>query len=730
MALRLSSTQEIFQISINPAPVLSILATSPLASGFLNAAYNNAISTTGGVTPLTWVLVANGGGIPAGALAGLPPGLTLNPNNGQVTGVPTLDGAATYPQQYVFTVKVTDSTLPTSQVQTKQFSVTIQKPGVLSITPITLPNGTAVVPYTPLTIGATGGIQPFAWTLIGGQLPPGMTFAANGTLSGIPTLATPSPDEFTVQVQDSEVVPQTATMPFSLTINPGTGNGNSLLSGQYTFLFRGFDSNGLVALAGTITVDGNGKITSGQEDINRNSSTGPQVINNAPITGTYAFGTDGRGTMEFIVTNPQNGVPLTVDYRTVIDSNGNVQFFEDNSTTTTTDTLGTHGEGILKPVPGSNSGSFAGFTGGNLSGNYAFVLNGLDSSGKPEAFGGIVNASGNVGSFTNGISDFNDAGTYSSQAVSGEFTFSGSSGQADLIFVPPGKTQVTLDFTFYFVSPGDLFFVETYSNLSSTVGQAQLSGEMVFQSTNTSFGQTSLNGTSIVTGQGLNGSNASVLAGLLTATACDGATHASLSYDENNGGVITNPMPSFTTGTCAVSSNGRVTFSGFGASAAQTRVAVAYLTAPGEGFVFGSDTAVTTGVLEQQTSALPIVGSSVVDGYTLGMSIPMEKLVTNVVGQTFATAPGGTTMVGTIDENSPPTAADPEGVHTVHPDQSLVATINAIAANGRGTMTANPLVGFPVNLVFYVVSPGSIRAISLDTTGANAPNPVVLTFNH
>ena len=232
-----------------------------------------------------------------------------------------------YPQQYVFTVQVTDSALPASQVQTKQFSITIQKPSVLQITPGTLAPGTVATPYTPVTIGATGGIQPYIWTLIGGQLPPGMSLGANGVLSGTPVLATPSPNQFTVQLQDSEVVPQVVTATLNLTINPGTGNGNSLFSGQYTFLFRGFDTNGMVAMVGTLTADGNGKITSGQEDINRNSSTGPQVINSAPLAGTYTFGTDGRGTMEFIVKNPQSGVLLTVDYRTVIDSNGQRPLF-------------------------------------------------------------------------------------------------------------------------------------------------------------------------------------------------------------------------------------------------------------------------------------------------------------------------------------------------------------------------------------------------------------------
>jgi hypothetical protein len=621
-------------------------------------------------------------------------------------------------------VKVTDSALPTSQAQTKQFSITIQKPGVLQITPAALPAGTAGTPYAPITIGATGGIQPYNWKLIGGQLPPGMSLAANGVLSGTPTLATPSPDQFTVQVQDSEISPQTVSQQLTLTINPGSGNGNALLSGGYAFFFRGFDNNGLVAIVGSIGADGNGTITAGQENINRNSTSGPVVVGNAPLTGSYNIGTDGRGTLEMVVINPQTGVPLTVDYRIAIDSNGIVHFFEDNSTATTTDTLNTHGEGILKPIPGSTSGSFSGFSSSNLSGNYAFVFTGLDSAGKPEALGGIVNASGAGQTFTNGTSDFNEAGTYSSQSVSGEFTFSSSGGQANLVFAPPGKTQVTLNFNFYFVSSSDVFFIETYPNLAATSGMPQLSGEMVLQSTNASFGQTSLNGSSVLTGQGLNGSNASVLAGLLTSTACDGSTHISLSYDENNGGLITSPSPSFTSATCAVASNGRVTFSGFGATAAQTRVAVAYLTGPGQGFTFGSDTAVTTGMLEQQTIPMPAGSSSVLDGYTLGTSIPMEKQVANLAGQVFASGSGS--LIGTIDENSPPSTTT-EDAHSVHANQSLVATINSIAANGRGTLTANSLVGFPVNSAFYVVSPGSIRLIPLD---AGSAHPVIITLDH
>src|SRR5262249_19116366 len=151
--------------------------------------------------------------------------------------------------------------------------------------------------------------------------------------SGTPILATSTPDNFTVQVADSEVTPQVVTQPLSLSITAGSGNGNALISGSYSFLFNGFDTNGSVMIAGSITTDGNGTITGGREDSNRISAPNG-VVTSIPLTGSYSLGTDGRGTMQLVATNPSTSVTLTTDYRIVVDSNLTIHFFENNDITT------------------------------------------------------------------------------------------------------------------------------------------------------------------------------------------------------------------------------------------------------------------------------------------------------------------------------------------------------------------------------------------------------------
>jgi Abnormal spindle-like microcephaly-assoc'd, ASPM-SPD-2-Hydin/Putative Ig domain len=59
-------------------------------------------------------------------------------------------------------------------------------------------------------------VTPFAWTLVGGTLPPGETVFPNGQLYGTPTAT--GTFAFTVNVTDSNG--QTATQAFSLTISP------------------------------------------------------------------------------------------------------------------------------------------------------------------------------------------------------------------------------------------------------------------------------------------------------------------------------------------------------------------------------------------------------------------------------------------------------------------------------------------------------------------------------
>ena len=158
-------------------------------------------------------------------------------------------------------------------------------------------------------------------------------------------------------------------------------------------------------------------------------------------------------------------------------------------------------------------------------------------------------------------------------------------------------------------------------------------------------------------------------------------------------------------------------FTNFGAPA--ERVAVAYLIGPGTGFLLGSDAAATAGMLERQVGT-SFTLSSFQGGYTLGTAAPGDKLVPNLIGQTYASGTGS--LTGAIDE------IDPSNPAHVNP-QSLVANVNSLASNGRGTIGTNPAAGLPGSLDFYVVSPGSVRAISADSNPGNG-HPEVILLDH
>jgi hypothetical protein len=703
---------EPYTISVTPPPVLSITSTS-VPAAVTNTNYAAQVATTGGVSPLTWTLLAGTGAAPFNTL---PHGLGLGTNSGQITGVvPQTYGGVSTAGTYNFKVQVQDSSLPSAQSLQQSLSIVVTTPQPLTISSTVLPTGTTATAYNA-SLQAAGGITPYTWTVTSGQLPSGLTLGPDGTISGVPVLATTSPDNFTVKVMDSEVTPQTLSQALSISITAGSTSGDSLINGSYSFLFNGFDSNGSVAIAGSIATDGNGNITSGEEDSNRSGTN--NLITAIPLLGSYSLGSDGRGTMELIAFNPSTHVSLTTDYRIVLDSSGTIHFIQNNDITTAgvgTDTLGTHGEGIMKPIVGS-------FSGVSFNGNYSFLFAGQDTSAKPAALAGAIRAdgNGNINPAAGGVSsDFNDNGTITSQNISGSFSVGAMNnrGTAEFLFQIPGKSASTLQFAFYFVTPLDIYFVETDSSTTAlSPVYYRLSGEMVAQNSSYAFSNSSLLGASVVSGSGLNGSNASVLAGLLTSAA--GAGAATLTYDENNGGAITSPSPSFS-GTYSVAGNGRVPFTSLG-----SRAAVAYLTGPGQGFLLGGDAAVTTGLLEQQSGA-PFATSSVQDGYTISTSLPVETNVPNLLGQVSSDGAGSVT--GIVDEIDPPLTATPEGKANL--DQSLIAHINFIGTNGRGTATTNSPKGMPATMVFYLVSPAHFRAISADSNPGNS-HPDVLFFDH
>ena len=167
----------------------TVTSPSPLEAA-QGSAFTHQLTATGGTLPYTWLIAS--GALPAGlSLAG-----------GVISGTPTAAG------NFTFTVQVTDS-----QSRTGQKAITINvSPPALSITTSTLANAMRGAAYNQ-PLSASGGTQPYTWTMIGGTLPAGLTLA-NGAISGTPTVN--GNFLLTVQVNDSQS--RTASRNFNLTI--------------------------------------------------------------------------------------------------------------------------------------------------------------------------------------------------------------------------------------------------------------------------------------------------------------------------------------------------------------------------------------------------------------------------------------------------------------------------------------------------------------------------------
>ena len=664
----LTATQA-YTLVVTPAPPLSV-ATSSLANAAQGSLYNVALAASGGVPPLTW-------SISSGAL---PPGLTLTPATGQISGTPTTQG--TFP----FTVEVTDSSLlpppPSehSQTATQLLSLTVGPPSPLSIVTTALPEGESASVYSQ-TINESGGLGPFTWTLTNGILPSGMSLdAATGTISGRATAV--ATNTFTVQVTDSESPPASASATLTISVIAALTTANdALLDNDYVFIFSGYNASGPVVLGGTLQFDGKGDVqgiidSNNHDPEGSTEDNGPGPTEGNALTGTYIMGPDGRGTLNVTVNS------IAYSYALALDGDGNGQFVE-------TDRTATRGVGILRkqPVGAPIYGA------ANFSGNYAFELAGGDSSGKRAAFAGVFQANG-AGLFENGNADTNDAGVVATNVtgVSGSFLLTpnplqNGRGNAS-ISIPNGPT---LSFIFYMITPSDILFLG-FDPLSAS--NPMTTGEAIVQ-TQASFDAGSLMGSSIVTTTGQDTAGESSV--LLAQLSANGVSTISAAINGNDGGSITSTTVA---GTYSVASNGRVSTNGLG-----SQLAVLYLVSPNQGFAIGQDSAASSGLAEAQAAG-PFTAASFNSYFCFGPPLtgspgtgaaPTNSFVGSVVSD------GVSTISGTIGEMT--------GADIANLDLATKGTYT-VNSNGGGFISFGSPPQLPSQFVFYIVSPMEIRAIS------------------
>ncbi len=237
------------------------ITTSSLGDGAVGAPYSATLAASGGDGSYMWAVVA-------GALPG---GLTLTGTTGSITGTPAAPGTSN------FTVEVTTGD---GQTATVGLAMTVTS-GPPVITTTTLAGGILGVAYNQ-TIDANGGNGTYAWAVIAGALPDGLTLGpSTGAITGTPTSA--ATFNFTVEVTSDG---QTDTQALSIVVTGAPlAFARSYLPGGYAGTPYSATPSPATGGSGSIAYS----ITAGAlpDGLALNASTGE--ISGTPTTAGMAF---------------------------------------------------------------------------------------------------------------------------------------------------------------------------------------------------------------------------------------------------------------------------------------------------------------------------------------------------------------------------------------------------------------------------------------------------------
>lgn len=696
-------------LSITVVNALSI-TTSSLPAGTVGSSYNTTVAATGGTTPYTWSWAAQGG-------SSLPPGLSISSSTGVISGTPSTNTGS----PFNVTITVTDATNP-QQTASANFSITITV-ATLTVTTTSsqLPAGTVNTAYpNNVNLSATGGIPPYTWLQTGGTLPPGLSLSTSGQITGTPTTTTGSPFSFTVQVTDSAT--NTATASLSITVNAAptctSGGSESLLSGQYAFVLKGFD-NGTGAgetgpepalVGGVLTFNGSGTISAGAIDMNLNSG----VQTNLAVTSGSIYGvtSDHRGCM---VVKTSAG---TQNYRLSLGNISGTPAVASTGHMVDFDASGPFTAGTLRKQTASAFGTGA----GQVTGNYAFGVSSVQNTaacnngpcgGNFGAVGVFFMSGGNV---TGGEVDFNNNGfldnsptaggnwpTSPGSFTSGSYSISSTNGRGTLTFTPQGSTSA-VNTVIYVVSSTEVLAMDVDSQTSTTGSNTIFAGELLKQSG--SFSANPLSGAYV----GYQSGPSSSVVGDSRVT----LLLISASGNSITGNQLRNDAGSFQSKsigagiTYSVTAQGRMTIP----PSTGNNPPIFYLVSANEAFFLDSNTTADSGVFQSQTGS-PFSTSSATGTYAFG-TIDPEDSNGSISSGVAAFTPATNSINVTQDQNSSGGGGPQSG------SQSFSYTVDSTGLGmipSSGSSCTVSATSTTCQTVFYIISP--TKAVVMDTQSSN-----------
>ncbi len=433
--------------------------TSGVAVTFTAPSSGASGTFTGGLTTATATTDASG--------VATSPTFTANGTTGSYTVTATVSGVSA-PANFSLTntASVGEIITATSGTpQTATVNTAFAAPLVATVTTGGSPTSGVVVTFTAPSSGASGtfagGTNTATATTDASGVATSPTFTANGTAGTYTVTAT--------------VVGVATPADFSLTNNPVSG------PKTYVFSLSGLDTIGpnFYGLLGAITIDSSGNVQAGEQDYNAApyGLVSPEPSGDTITGGTLSVNpTTGQGTLTLNTNNTNLGMSGVETLGVQFVNSNHALIIQFDGVATSSGTMD------LQTLPAE------------LSGGYAFTMDGVDTGDGPINLGGVFSISGGS-TLQNGLVDMNDFGTITTGTdLTGTLSTFDSFGRgtiaSTLNFSGP---SVTLNY--YVVGPEVLRLIDIDAT-DSAVGSAFGQGSNSTTANNTGLGKSvfALNG--------------------------------------------------------------------------------------------------------------------------------------------------------------------------------------------------------------------------------------------